>query len=205
MRRYGLLLTVVLVALVGYSAQAATSAHRAHKTVICHATRAGVARPYSHITTANRAVIRAHMNRHPADIVNPAGGLCPKQRLSWSRGGRAITAGLVPVPPNSEGAGSFAAQSNVGQGRICWRITETGLSGITAAHIHYRTGAKARQGAVPLTLPTPFSTPANGCVDASRGLVRQILQHPGLFYVNVHTTTYPDGAISGMLKRATKR
>jgi hypothetical protein len=35
--------------------------------------------------------------------------------------------------------------------------------------------------------------------------VRQIVQHPGLFYVNVHTTTYPDGAISGMLKRGTKR
>jgi hypothetical protein len=205
MKRYGLLLTVALAALVGYSAQAATSAHKAHKTVICHATSAGVARPYSRIETANRAIVRAHRNRHPADIVNPVGGLCPKQRLTWSRGGRAITAGLVPVPPNTEGAGSFAAQSNVGQGRICWRITETGLTDITAAHIHYRTGAEARQVAVPLTLPTPFSAPATGCVNAPRGLVRQILQHPGLFYVNVHTTTYPDGAISGMLKRATKR
>jgi CHRD domain-containing protein len=201
MRRYGLLLTVVLVALVGYSAQAATSAH---KTVICHATQAGVARPYSHITTSNRAIIRAHRNRHPADIINPVGGLCPKQRLTWSRGGRAITAGLVPVPPNSSGAGSFAAQSNVGQGRICWRITETGLADVTAAHIHYRTGPKARQVAVPLAIPTPVVGPATGCVNAPRGLVRQILQHPGLFYVNVHTSAYPDGAISGMLKRATR-
>jgi len=202
MRRYGLLLATAMLALVGFSAQAATSAH---KTVICHATRAGVSRPYVHITTANRAVIRAHRTRHSADIVNPAGGLCPKQRLTWSRGGRAITAGLVPVPPNSEGAGSFAAQSNVGQGRICWRITETGLADVTAAHIHYRTGAKARQIAVPLTLPSPFVGPAKGCVDAPRGIVKQIVQHPGLFYVNVHTSTYPDGAISGMLKRATKR
>jgi hypothetical protein len=137
--------------------------------------------------------------------VNPVGGLCPKQRLTWSRGGRALTAGLVPVPPNASGAGSFAAQSNVGQGRICWRITETGLADVTAAHIHYRTGAKARQVAVPLTLPTPFVGPATGCVDAPRGIVRQIVQHPGLFYVNVHTSTYPDGAIAGMLKKATKR
>src|SRR5262245_22528058 len=202
MRRYGLLLAVALLAVVGYSAQAATSAH---KTVICHATKAGVSRPYVRITTANRAVIRAHRNRHPADIVNPARALCPRQRLTWSRGGRAITAGLVPVPPNTEGAGSFAAQSNVGQGRICWRITETGLTDVTAAHIHYRTGPNARQVAVPLTLSSPFTPPDRGCVDAPRGLVRQILQHPGLFYVNVHTTTYPDGAISGMLKKATKR
>jgi hypothetical protein len=202
MRRYGLLLAVALLAVVGYSARAATSAH---KTVICHATKAGIARPYVRIATADRAVIRAHRNRHPADIVNPVGGLCPKQRLTWSRGGRAITAGLVPVPPNTEGAGSFAAQSNVGQARICWRITVTGLTDVTAAHIHYRTGPKARQIAVPLTLPMPFSAPTKGCVDASRGLVRQILQHPGAFYVNVHTTTYPDGAISGMLKKGTRR
>src|SRR5262245_59063186 len=166
MRRYGLLLAIGLLTLVGYSAQAATSAH---KTVICHATRAGVSRPYVHITTADRAVIRAHRNRHPADIVNPAGGLCPKQRLSWFRGGRAITTGLVPVPPNTEGAGSFAAQSNVGQGLICWRITVTGLTDVTAAHIHYRTGPKARQVAVPLTLSTPFTPPDRGCVGALPG------------------------------------
>jgi hypothetical protein len=70
MRRYGLLLAVALFAVVGYSAQAATSAH---KTVICHATRAEVSRPYVHITTANRAVIRAHRkgaaDRRSADTV----------------------------------------------------------------------------------------------------------------------------------------
>jgi hypothetical protein len=201
MRRYGVLLAVALLAVAGYGAQAATSAR---KTVICHATKPGVARPYVRIETTNRAVIRKH-RRHSADIMNPVGGLCPKQRLTWSRGGRAITAGLVPVPPNSEGAGSFAAQSNLGQGRICWRITVTGLTDVTAAHIHYRTGAKARQIAVPLRLPTPFSAPTKGCTNAPRALVRQILRLPGAFYVNVHTTTYPNGAISGMLKKATKR
>ncbi len=99
MRRYGLLLAIALFALVGYSAQAATSAH---KTVVCHAT---------------------------------------------GRESRGLTSTSRP----------------------------------------------------------PTAPPDRGCVDAPRGLVRQILQHPGLFYVNVHTTTYPDGAISGMLKKATKR
>jgi hypothetical protein len=198
MRRYGLLLAVALLAFAGYSAQAATSAH---KTVICHATRPGVTRPYVHMTTTRRAVIRKH-TRHSADIVNPAGGLCPKQRLTWFHGGRAIAAGMVPVQPNTEGSGSFAAQSNVGQGRICWRITVTGLEDVTAAHIHYRTGLKARQIAVPLALPLPFAPPVTGCTNAPRALLRQIVLHPGGFYVNVHTTTYPEGAITGMLKPA---
>jgi CHRD domain len=202
MRRYGLLLAVALLAVVGYNAQAATSAH---KTLICHATKAGAKNPYARITTANRAIIRAH-RAHSGDIVtSAAGATCPKQRLSWARGGRVVTAALVAVPPNTEGAGSFVARSNIGQGRICWRLNVTGLSDVTAAHIHYRTGPKATQIAVPLALSAPFVSPTMGCVDAARGLVKQILVHPGGFYVNVHTTTYPDGAIAGMLKKPAKR
>src|SRR6188472_4261077 len=125
MKRYALLLAVALLAVAGYSAQAATTAETA-KTVICHATKLGATRAYIHVTTTRSAVVRTHL-RHPADIVGPVGGLCPKQRLTWSHGGRSLAAGLAPEAANTEGAGSFAAQSNVGQGRICWRLTVTGL------------------------------------------------------------------------------
>jgi hypothetical protein len=201
MRRYGLLLAVAFLALAGYSAQAATSAH---KTVICHATKPGAKKPYVRIVTAKRATIRAHTLGHHADIVNPVGGTCPSQRLSWARGGRPLSAALVPVPPNTEGAGSFAARSNIGQGRICWRLNVTGLTDVTAAHIHYRTGPLAPGIAVPLALPVPFTGTATGCSDAPRELVKQILKGPGAFFVNVHTTTFPNGAIAGMLKKRAK-
>jgi hypothetical protein len=200
MKRVGLfVLTAALGALVAISAYAAPSAR---KTVICHATKPGVARAYVHVTTTSGALVVKH-KRHAADIVAPVGGLCPKQRLTWFHGGRSLTTGFTPEAPNTEGAGSFAAQSNVGQGRICWRITVTGLTDVTAAHIHYRTGPKATTVAVPLALPEPFHAPAKGCTNASRSLLSQIVRHPGLFYVNVHTASYPSGAVSGMLKRGT--
>ena len=47
MKRYVLLLAVALLAVAGYSAQAATTA----KTVICHATKPGATRAYIHVTT----------------------------------------------------------------------------------------------------------------------------------------------------------
>ena len=200
MRRYGLLLVVALVALAGLSAQAATSAN---KTVICHATKSAK-KPYVRVVTANRAVIRAHTTAHHGDIVNPAGGVCPSQTLSASRGGRPISATLTPVAPNTVGSGTFVARSNIGQGRICWTLTVTGLPDVTAAHIHFGTGANATQIAVPLALPNPFTGTATGCTDAARALVKQILTNPGSFYVNVHTTTYPTGAISGTLKKGAK-
>jgi hypothetical protein len=202
MRRHGLLLVVALLTLAGYAgAQAATSAH---KTVICHATT-NAKKPYKRIVTANRAIIRAHTVGHHGDIINPVGGTCPSQPLSWSRGGRPISAKLTPVAPNVLGTGTFVARSNIGQGRICWKLTVTGLADVTAAHIHYGTGPKATQIAVPLTLPTPFTGTATGCADAARALVKQILVKPGNFYVNVHTTTYPSGAIKGTLKRGAKK
>jgi hypothetical protein len=197
MKRYALLVVVGLLTLAGYSAQAATSAH---KTVICHATK-NAKKPYVRIATANRSIIRAHTVSHHGDIVNPAGGTCPSQPLSFSRGGRPISATLAPVAPNTLGSGTFVARSNVGQGRICWKLTVTGLVDVTAAHIHYGTGANTGQIAVPLALPTPFTGTATGCADATRALVKQILMSPQNFYVNVHTTTFPSGAIAGTLKR----
>jgi CHRD domain len=201
MRRHIFLILVAALALGAYAgAQAATAAH---KTVICHARLSGKT-PYRRIVTANRATIRAHTLAHHGDIINPAGGQCPTQPLSFRRGGRPVSAGLVPVPPNTVGEGSFVARTNFGQGRICWRLTVVGLADVTAAHIHYRLGDMAGQIALPLALPTPFTGNAIGCTNTSRALVKQILRNPPSFYVNVHTTTYPGGAISGTLKPKAK-
>jgi hypothetical protein len=201
MRRLALFIGIVAVVLAGYAcAQAATAAH---KTVICHATQSAK-KPYRRIVTADRALIRAHTVGHHGDIINPVGGACPSQALSSSHGGRPISAVLAPVAPNTLGSGTFVARSNIGQGRICWTLTVTGLADVTAAHIHYLTGPNATQIAVPLALPTPFTGTATGCADAPRALVKSILTAPGNFYVNVHTVTYPNGAISGTLKKGAK-
>jgi CHRD domain len=198
MRRCGIVAVVAALTLVGYtSAQAAKPNPK--KTVICHATKSAK-KPYVRIVTGSRAVVRAHMPHH-ADIIGPAGGSCPTQPLSASRGGRPISATLSPTAPNTVGSGTFVARSNIGQGRICWSLTVTGLVDVTAAHIHYGTGPNAGQIAVPLALPTPFTGSATGCANAARALVQQILTHPGNFYVNVHTVTYPSGAISGTLAK----
>ncbi len=197
MRRYGILGLLALLTLVGYTgAQAAAPVPKKH--VVCHATKSGK-KAYLRIVVGTRAALKAHL-AHPGDIVDPVGP-CPTQRLSADTGGRPISTTLTPVPPNAIGSGTFVARSNIGQGRICWRLTVTGLIDVTAAHIHYRTGPLANQIAVPLALPTPFTGSATGCATALRALVKQILMHPENFYANVHTTTFPNGAIRGTLAK----
>lgn len=198
MKRLAVLIIVGLATLVGYSSsQAAPPTPKKH--VVCHAT-GSAKKPYRKIVVGTRAALKAHL-AHPGDIVDPAGGVCPTQSLTALHGGRPMSTTLAPVAPNTVGAGSFVARSNIGQGRICWSLTVTGLSDVTAAHIHYLNGPLATQIAVPLALPTPFTGSATGCATALRALVKQILVHPENFYVNVHTTTYPGGAISGTLAK----
>ena len=198
MKRLAVLIIVGLATLVGYSSsQAAPPTPKKH--VVCHTT-GSAKKPYRKIVVGTRAALKAHL-AHPGDIVDPAGGVCPTQSLTALHGGRPMSTTLAPVAPNTVGAGSFVARSNIGQGRICWSLTVTGLSDVTAAHIHYLNGPLATQIAVPLALPTPFTGSATGCATALRALVKQILVHPENFYVNVHTTTYPGGAISGTLAK----
>lgn len=198
MKRLAVLIIVGLATLVGYSSsQAAPPTPKKH--VVCHTT-GSAKKPYRKIVVGTRAALKAHL-AHPGDIVDPAGGVCPTQSLTALHGGRPMSTTLAPVAPNTVGAGSFVARSNIGQGRICWSLTVTGLSDVTAAHIHYLNGPLATQIAVPLALPTPFTGSATGCATVLRALVKQILVHPENFYVNVHTTTYPGGAISGTLAK----
>lgn len=198
MKRLAVLIIVGLATLVGYSSsQAAPPTPKKH--VVCHST-GSAKKPYRRIVVGTRAALKAHL-AHPGDVVDPVGGVCPSQSLTALHGGRPISTTLAPVAPNTVGSGTFVARSNIGQGRICWSLTVTGLSDVTAAHIHYLNGPLATQIAVPLTLPAPFTGSATGCATVLRALVKQVLVHPENFYVNVHTTTYPGGAIKGTLAK----
>ena len=197
-RLFATLVALGLLATIGL-AVAQAKAPSPKKTVVCHAT-SSAKRPYLRIVVGTRAALQTHM-RHARDVVNPTGGSCPTQRLTATRGGVRLSTTLAPVAPNTAGSGTFALRANAGQGMLCFRLTVSGLANVTAAHIHYGTGPNAGGIAVPLPLPSPFAGTATGCVQVDRTLLRQILLSPQDYYVNVHTTTYPAGAIKGTLSR----
>lgn len=73
-----------------------------------------------------------------------------------------------------------------------------------AAHIHR--GAAGSNGPVEVNLAWPQDGQAADCLtegEAGKGLdpgeVQQILANPDAFYVNVHNTEYPGGALRGQL------
>jgi hypothetical protein len=119
-------------------------------------------------------------------------------------GGRPLSAamvGKVEVPPGDpDGTGTAKFQVNVGKGQICYSLSVKKLDGtITAAHIHVAPAGKA--GPIVVPLKAPVSGTSSGCVSVKRDLAKNILMHPSAYYVNVHTTVFPAGAVRGQLHK----
>ena len=117
--------------------------------------------------------------------------------------GRKLTTTLtgaaeVPGPGDTDGTGTASIRLNQGKNQICWELTVSNIAVATGAHIHEAAAGAAGPVVVTLTTPGPTGT-SSGCVDADAELIKRIRQSPELFYVNVHNTEFPDGAVRGQL------
>jgi hypothetical protein len=102
--------------------------------------------------------------------------------------------GAEEVPPaDPDGSGFVRITLNHGQGEVCWEVTYDRIDTPTAAHIHFAPAGVNGGVVVPLS-PINF-----GCREVERWQIKAIIQHPELYYVNVHNATYPGGAIRGQL------
>jgi CHRD domain-containing protein len=101
-----------------------------------------------------------------------------------------------------DGTGTALITINVGLGEVCWHMTVSNIAlPATAAHIH--NAAEGIRGAIVIALTAPDATgEAVGCrSDVDPVLLRDILQYPEEYYVNVHSTEFPPGAIRSQLER----
>jgi hypothetical protein len=105
----------------------------------------------------------------------------------------------VPGPGDPDGSGTATITLNHGQGMVCWEITVSGIAPATAAHIHEAPVGVA--GPVDVTLSPPTSGSSSGCTEVDREEIKEIIQHPEEYYVNVHNADYPAGALRGQLSK----
>ena len=171
------------------------------KVTICHKT-GSASNPYKRITVSSRAVtnpnspagkaLRGH-GGHAGDILAPGAADCPSG--AGGTQGSKLSTSLQPVA-GATGSGTATVTVNLGQGRLCYTLKVTGLTDVTGAHIHRVSG-----GAVVVPLTAPTTGTSSGCVTVAKALLREIAQNPAAFYVNVHTTSYPNGQVQGKLAK----
>jgi hypothetical protein len=102
--------------------------------------------------------------------------------------------------PDGRGIGSVLLR---GRRQICVSVLVANIGVPIAAHIHRARAGK--NGGVVVKLGTPTQGGLAGATTCARipaVLHADIRKRPQRYYVNVHTATFPDGAIRGQLAKA---
>lgn len=123
--------------------------------------------------------------------------------------------GMMAGDPDARGhATVFGIDGDQNKGTLCYAIVVNNkLAELNqapgngrAAHIHE--GAAGSNGPVVAALAWPQNGQAGDCISESTegkfptkeaGIVQRILKNPQNFYINVHNTEFPAGAIRGQL------
>ena len=110
----------------------------------------------------------------------------------------------VPGPGDPNGSGKASITFYPNQHKVCFDLQWRKIRSPMASHIHI--GEKGVAGNVKVTLfsttkPLPHTIHrVQGCVHrVKEKLIRRIMNHPRLYYVNIHNKPYPAGALRGQL------
>jgi hypothetical protein len=108
-----------------------------------------------------------------------------------------------PNPGPANGRGTAVVVINrpeTGPGTICVLMEAYNIQlPATAAHIHRGTADVAGPVVIPLQPPDQFGRSRACTTGVDRALIKELLTMPYNFYVNVHTSDFPAGAIRGQL------
>ena len=104
----------------------------------------------------------------------------------------------VPKAGNGTGTARLTHQHQDGPGLLLASASSTSARW-SMGHIHK--GGKTEAGPVFVGLFASPTKKPTGCVKAKKSEVRDIVEHPGRYYVNVHTAKYPAGAARGQLHK----
>lgn len=117
----------------------------------------------------------------------------------------AVMTGKKEVAPDgtrgggdTDGRGTFSALIDGDQ--LCYGITVRDIEDPIAAHIHRGRPNVAGPVVIPLTHPTTGSPgTSSDCTTVTADQARALLRNSHRFYVNVHTDSFPGGAVRGHL------
>jgi CHRD domain len=131
----------------------------------------------------------------------PGATAAPQTRTAKLTGGKE-----VPGPGDGNGAGAAIIRTYRQKRRVCFTLTWSGIGPVVAAHIH--PGAAGQSGDPVVVFFENVELPQNlkgvsGCTkNVNRKLIGRIQRNPKSYYVNIHTTGFPQGAIRGQLRRS---
>lgn len=106
----------------------------------------------------------------------------------------------VPGPGDEDGTGTAAVTFDMTNGQVCYTISVQNIALPAAAgHIHRGAAGESGPVVVPFDQVPDESGNAASCVLVDSALLQEIAANPAGFYVNIHTSEFPDGAVRGQV------
>ena len=104
----------------------------------------------------------------------------------------------VPGPVDQDGSGTAAVAFQAAND-VCFTIRVSNVT-LPAAAAHIHRGAPGVAGPVVVSLLPPAANGrVDGCTSGDVDVLNEIRANPASFYVNVHTSDFPQGAVRGQL------
>ena len=103
-----------------------------------------------------------------------------------------------------DGTGTGRITVNLGQDRVCWEFTVSNIDPPTRGHIHKAPAGSNGDIVVDFFNATAGTVgPLSGCTTTPLGkeLLKDIMQNPSAYYLNLHNPAFPAGAIRGQLEK----
>ena len=165
--------------------------------------------------TASRAIVARILRNPDAYYLNvhtaafPGGavrgqlsGSTPDVGTSFSRtltGAEECNAAGTCNLGDPDGTGTAVIRIRPNDGQVCFRLTVQNIT-LPAVGAHIHRGARGSAGPIVVQLTSPGAGgSSSGCTATPRDVIDAILAQPAQYYVNVHTTDYPAGAVRAQL------
>ncbi len=102
----------------------------------------------------------------------------------------------VPGPGDPDGFGK--AKITIVGDTLCFKVKWNNIGTVTGGHIHEAPAGEAGPVVVPL-FEDQTDEREKRCLNVDEDVLADIRESPSDYYVNVHTTEFPAGAIRGQL------
>jgi len=203
----------------GSTTTAAFRSYRAHciraaTAAVSNATDAGNPTSAAANAKRSRAACRKEYPSHASGARKKAFNACVRAANSAQKSfaGRPLHAtlkGSNEVPSAGGATGTASVRLNQGKHRVCVTLTFANFGSATPTLAHIHKGKAGVTGGIAVDLNTPAvldalaaHRPGKACFGGvSTALIKDIRQHPGGYYVNIHDSAHPNGAARGQLHK----
>lgn len=113
-----------------------------------------------------------------------------------------LTGSEVSTGGDLQATGSASLVVDKPAKQLCYTISWSNVTGsVTAAHLHSASAGQVGPHFLDLfnTASYPGTGSVTGCVAATQSQLSALVKTPSNYYVNLHSTAYPSGALRGQL------